>query len=1067
MQAAEPSPAGAAATPAGHRLFVSYAATDREWAEWIAWQLEAAGYLVELQAWDFHPGQHFIERMDQALERADRVVAVLSEAYLASPYASEEWRATLPRGRGEPVRLLPVRVAACTLPPLLSGRIYIDLVLVDEAEATRRLRRGVAASVKGMRGKPAVAPAFPGRTDVPAAGTQPLFPGVGPAISNLPPRNPHFTGRAGLLGALEERLKAGGSAALVAAHGLGGVGKTQLALEYAHQHANEYELVWWVAADTTSPIITGMGELAPRLGLAVEPELEATAAGVVEALGRRPGWLLVFDNAEDPQVVGRFLPAGTDGQVLVTSRNPAFGQLGARVEVEVLPAEEAVAFLLARSSDTDWTAAAELAGELGGLPLALAQAAAYCEQTSIDLAGYLARYRRRQRELLTRGALAGYPETVATTWRLNLEEVQARTPAAVELLRLCAFLAPDEIPLELLAAAPAVLPAALGNVVADELATDELVAALHRFSLVRRDRSGLGVHRLVQGVIRDSMNADQACEWTERAVRLVLAALPEHPDDPGSWPRYAAVLAHAKAAADHAQARNGEPEPIVGLLNRIGIYLTSRTELAAAAAVLDQALAIAEATFGPDHPAVATTLVNLGGVLGRRGEPTGARQRLERAVAIFEAAYGPEDPAVATALSSLGHTLYTLGEPTGARQQLKRALEILESAYGPNHPEVAATLDSLSLVLRELGELPAARHCQERALAIFEAANGPDHPRVAITLMSLGQVLQELGELPAAREQLERAVAVSEAAYGPDHIQVASTVGSLGHVLQRLGELAAARQCQERALAIFEAAYDRAHPHLGATVGSLGIVLYELGELPAAREQLERAVAVSEAAYGPDHIQVASMLGALGIVLRELGELPAAREQLERALAIEEGAGGPDHSKVAVTLGSLGGVLRELGELPSAREQLERALAIEEATYGPEHIQVASTLGALGNVLRELGELPAARKQLERALALVETAYGPDHSEVARVLTNFGIVLVRCGDLAGARYQFQRVLAIEEAAYGPDHPEVAVTLGNLGSVLSMLGDLAGARKCRDRALMIFRQPRGQGHEDTQ
>jgi tetratricopeptide (TPR) repeat protein len=939
VQAEDPSSPVAAARSPGQRLFVSYTASDRGWAEWIAWQLEAVGYRVELQAWDFHPGQHFIERMNQAAS-ADRVVAVLSDTYLASPYASEEWWAALLRGHGEPVRLLPVRVAACTLPPLLAGRIYVDLVGVDEAEAARRLRQGAAASVKGTRGKPAVAPAFPGGPDVPAAGTQPPFPGSGPAISNLPPRNLHFTGRATLLEALEEQLKVG-VAALVAAHGLGGVGKTQLALEYAHRHAHQYELVWWVAADMASPIVTGVGELAPRLGLAVEADLEATAARVVEALGRRSGWLLVFDNAEDPSQVDRFLPAGSGGHVLVTSRNPAFGQLGTKIEVAVLPAEEAVAFLLARSGDSDQVAARELAGELGGLPLALAQAAAYCEQTSLDLAGYLARYRSRRRELLARGALAGYPETVATTWRLNLEQVQLGTPAAVDLLRLCAFLAPA-IPLELLTAAPAVLPTALARVVADELATDELVAALHRFSLVRRGRSGLAVHRLVQAVVRDSLNREQASMWAGRAVRLVLAALPEDPEDPGGWPRYAALLAHAQTAAGHAHARAVGADATATLLYRVGAYLWSRVELPAARAALKQALAIISPVNGPHHPSVAAAVHMLGLVQRDLGDLTGARQRLEVALAINQAAYGPNHPEVANTLGDLGGVLEELGDLAGAHRHQERSLAMLEAAYGANHPHVAIAVGSLGNLLRKRGDLAGARRFRERALAITQAAFGPDHPRVALSLGNLGLVLEELGDLAGAHACHVRALAINEAAFGPDHPRVALTLNNVANIV--------------------------------------GLARGELGELTSARQHLERALAINQAAYGPDHPEVGLTLTTLGLnVLPNLGEQLEARRCLERALAINQAAYGPGHHQVALTLMGLGGVLAELGELAEARRCLERALAINLATYGPDHLYVANTLATLGLVLAEFGELTDARHHLERALGIASGAVGAAH----------------------------------------------------------------------------------------
>ena len=391
-------------------------------------------------------------------------------------------------------------------------------------------------------------------------------------------------------------------------------------------------------ADAAPSILTGLAELASRLGLADEPDLEATATRVVEAPGRRPGWLLVFDNAE---------------------------------------------------------------------------AAAYCEQTSLDLAGYLARFRTRRRELLARGTPADYPWTVATTWRLNLEQVEAGAPAAAELLRLCAFLAPDAIPLELLAAAPAELPATLAKVVGDGLAMDELVAALHRFSLMRRDRSGLAVHRLVQAVVRDSRTTGQARQWAERTVRLVLEALPGDPQDPGGWPRYAALLAHAQTAAAHARARNAALHVTAALLYQVGGYLWSRAELAAARVALEQTLAITAPAGGPGHPLAAAAMHLLGLVVRDLGDLDGARQRLELALVASQAAHGPGHPDTANALGDLGGVLEELGDLDGAYRHQERALAMFEAAYGPDDPRTAASLNNLGLVLEEQGDLAAAHRCYQ------------------------------------------------------------------------------------------------------------------------------------------------------------------------------------------------------------------------------------------------------------------------------------------------------------------------------------------------------------------
>jgi tetratricopeptide (TPR) repeat protein len=679
---------------------------------------------------------------------------------------------------------------------------------VDEATAVQRL----LAAIAGVRAKPAVAPAFPGTgghqpPPHPAPLPQPVpprFPGAGAAISNLPPRNPRFRGRAHLLRELDRRLRMGGAVAVIATHGLGGIGKTQLVLEYAHRHVDEYELVWWVVAESPISAASGLAELAPRLGVAVETDLEVTVAVVLAALRGRARWLLVYDNVEDPQQIAGLLPGGGGGRVLVTTRNPAVGAVAASVPVEALTAREAVEFLLARSRGPDRAAAAALAEELGRLPLALAQAVAYCEQTGVDLAGYLRRYRARRAELLARGNPIGYPATVATTWQLNIDRLDASVPAAVELLRLCAFLAPDAVPLDLLGADPALLPPALAQAATDELALDEAIAGLYRYSLCARDRTGLRVHRLVQAVVRDRLNPETATAWARRAVLLLHAALPNGPDNPQGWPRYAALLAHAQAASGHAEALGGADASTARLLEAIGAYLWSRAQYTDARSHLERALAMMEAVHGPDHRDVAPIVSGLGSVLNNLGDLVGAREHYEHAVAIQETAYGPDHPKVGMTLSMLGSVLKQLGELTRGRTQLERALAIVEAAYGPNHPDVARVLVNLGGVLDASSEPAATWECWERALAIMETAC-PDHPDTAIALHNLGHLLHERGELTSAREYLERALAIWEAAYGPDHLYVARPLTALGRVLSELGDPVGAREYLKRARRITQA----------------------------------------------------------------------------------------------------------------------------------------------------------------------------------------------------------------------------------------------------------------------
>jgi hypothetical protein len=331
---------------------VSYTQADLAWAEWIAWTLEEDGYRVLVQAWDFVPGSNWVQKMQDGVRDARRTVAVLSPEYLQSVYGSAEWQAAWAQNpTGSESKLLPVRVKQCDRPGLLAGVVGVDLFGVDEAEAAGRLRAMAVAAVAG-RAKPGTAPGFPGAgRAVPRA----RFPGGMPRVwGRVPARNPNFTGRGGELADLARGLAAGPMVTVQAVHGLGGVGKTQLAAEYAYAHAGDYELVWWVTADEPSLIADQFTALAAGLGLEPDPDPEVLRAQVHDKLrAEAGGWLLVFDNADAVDDVRGWLPggprpAGVRAHVIITTRRGGFGSLGAVLDLDVIGTEDAVALLRTR-----------------------------------------------------------------------------------------------------------------------------------------------------------------------------------------------------------------------------------------------------------------------------------------------------------------------------------------------------------------------------------------------------------------------------------------------------------------------------------------------------------------------------------------------------------------------------------------------------------------------------------------------------------------------------------------------------------------------------------------------
>jgi Tfp pilus assembly protein PilF len=832
-------------------FFVSYTTADRPWAEWIAWELEDAGYSVIVQAWDFGAGSNFVSAMHDAARRARRTVAVLSPAFLESPYCEAEWGAAFredPTGRER--KLVPVRVRACEPKGLLGQIVYVDVAGLSDADARAALLKGVNDS----RAKPVAAPRFPG-ADRAGEGGRALFPEAGAAIFNVPVTTRVFVGRAQQLQQLEEGLLADGAVAITqvqAIHGMGGVGKTQLAAHYAREHRGEYDVVWWLRAEEPETLGADLAALATKLGLVdAQSDQQKAIEAAREWLEQHGRWLLVFDNAPGSDAIAGLLPEGDGGgHVLVTSRAHADWRAlhALPLALDVWPRAESVEFMRERADEKDDGAADAVAQALGDLPLALEQAAAYANFKAITLAGYAERLRERAPELFG-WHRQGYVHTVLTVWQLAFEQI-AEHPVASDLLVVCALLAPERIPRELLeAAVEHGRPPDAGTQAADEAIELLLSYAL----LTAAGEQTFDMHRLIGQLTRARANPAAQANATATAMTAFEALWPEWPWEPQLWPACERLLAHALAATQHSQQHDVALKHTATVLGRVGQYQHARAQLISAWQLTQRALTMKEAIYGPEHPEVARALGGLGNVQRELGELESARVTLQRALAIDEAVFGPEDPHVAGTLTNLGIVQLLLGELEAARLTLKRALTIHEAVHGPEHADVACTLGNLGIVQRQLGRFEEARSSQQRVLAIEEAVHGPEHPEVARTLNNLGLVQVKLGELGPARLTLQRALAINEAVHGPEHPEVARTLNNLGIMQQQRGELEPARASQLRALAIREAVYGLEHPEVAITLGDLGIAQLELGEVESARLTLQRALGIFENFLGPNH----------------------------------------------------------------------------------------------------------------------------------------------------------------------------------------------------------------------
>ncbi|MGY1732522.1 FxSxx-COOH system tetratricopeptide repeat protein [Geodermatophilus sp. SYSU D01045] len=772
----------------------------------------------------------------------------------------------------------------------------------------------------------------------------------------LPPRH-RVTGREQLLDRVRRellRLTAGEDAgpAVLALHGLGGVGKSSLALEYAHRHwiAEDYGLVWWVATAEPATVATQLGTLlAAQLEIDVEGR-DAVAATHAVLAARTDPWLLVLDNAESPGAVREFLPPAGSGHVLVTSRNPSWYP-HPRLEVPDLDPTAAVAFLVGRTGDPDEVSAGQLAEELGRLPLGLEQAGAYISASpGATLASYLTSYRRHRPDLLGQGDPTDYEYPIARTWSLAFE---ALGPTAVGLLRLLACYGPDDVPLTLLlsggadAAELAPEPAdVLGVLAGDELALDRALAALYRYSLVRtgagsrsvrradadlpRDGRTVSVHRLVQAVVRDQLTDEQRTAWERAARSLLHRALPLDPEDPANWPAFSALLPHLLATLPDT---DDDLRGAARFLHVCGDFRGARR-------VLDRAAAGLAGALGPEHPDTLAAQVDLARTLFALWDLDGARRVLEQVAGIRSRVLGPAHPATLTAQANLSLTLWHLGRWIEAREVLQRVIAGLAQVLpepGPAGPPGPGGGEADLAALADLGDLAEARLPLERVLPARLRASGSDEPPILTTRAVTALSLADLRGLGEARRVLARMEQVLEQTLGPEHPGTLTTSGNLAYVLMGAGELDEARHVLERLVAARLRASGPEHPATLTAQGSLAGTLTVLGEVAEARRLLEQVVSVRERVLGGEHPDTRTAEANLALVLAQSGEWCPARRLLEQVV---DGLGrtlGPTHPDTLTARADLAAVRAGAGEWDTAREVLERVLEDLPQTVGPDH----------------------------------------------------------------------------------------------------------------------------------
>jgi tetratricopeptide (TPR) repeat protein len=802
----------------------------------------------------------------------------------------------------------------------------------------------------------------------------------------VPPRNVNFAGRDAILETIRASLRKDSSAALVpmAVHGYGGVGKTQIAIEFAYRYQEDYDLVWWVAADDDAAIRRSLVSLARRLDVADSLDHDDIIGSVLDQLRRGencPRWLLIFDNAGAPETIQAYRPGSGPGHVIVTSRSNKWLQPTAAVPVDVFTEDESVAMLSKRWPGLPDDGARRLADRLGNLPLALEQAAAVHNETGMSLDGYLTALDEAPTRVLTEGQPAGYSSSVALTFQIAYRELTAKSPAAAQLFSICALMSWQPISVAILIRGRgADLPSPLAGELRTEMTRRNAIRDMGGHALASFDpgRDLIKIHQLVRDLLREELSDEDREMYTRAAHSLLALANPGQPDNPDNWKSLQQISPHVISS---------------GVLR------------------------------SPDVEA-RTVFLDQIRYLYAIGDYAESRNRGEQAVAVWTEMFGPDDIMTLVANRHLANSLRWQGDYDRVAAINQDTLDRMTALLGPEHEHTLATANSVGADLRLKGRFAEAYELDRANLERCQARLGDNDEITRRAANNLAVGLRLLGRFQEAHDLDLDNIRTISGLYGEDDIRTLSSYSSLARDLYGLGKFDEALSLQMNKLRIHEHSLPTGHMEVLRGRRNEAILLRRSGNYGKALEAAESTLKKYRDSFGATHDQTFAATLTLANTLRVTGELEEAGKYGLSALESYRIHLGAEHPITFATMVDVAVIHRLEDRLDEAQVMNTEALDGLTRQLGERHQWRLCALANQANLHAMRQEPEAALALSQEAVTLSELVRGAQHPYTLFCIANLSLDLEAVDRLTEANARRRSATTQLQQLFGKQHPEV-------------------------------------------